>query len=62
MKNKQLKNTGQVVQKQDGFRPKDCLNYVKANRRVLLKKLFRVEDIWRESQDIEDDLRERYRI
>ena len=62
MKNKQLKHSQVNGKKRFLFKPEDCLNYIKANRRNLFKNFFPAKDSWGEYQDIEDDLRERYRI
>lgn len=62
MKNKQLKHIQVNGKKRFLFKPEDCFNYMKPNQRFILGNRFPAEDSRQASQDIEDDLRDRYRI
>ena len=44
------------------FKPEDCLNYTKPNRKFFLKDPFLSEGPLQESKGNDNDFRERYRI
>ena len=62
MKNKSLKDSHQLNKRKVLFKPEDCLNYVKPNRKFVLKDTFLSEGPLQESKGIDNDFRERYRI
>jgi hypothetical protein len=62
MKNKRLRVIRQTDKQGVIFRPEDCLNYIKPNRKTFLKNPFHSEDPLPESKGNDHDLRERYRI
>jgi hypothetical protein len=62
MKNKRLRVIHPTNKKVVMIRPEDCLNYIKPNRKFILKDPFHSEGSLPESKGNDNDYRERYRI
>ncbi len=62
MRKKHLEIIQQTNKKVVMFKPEDCLNYIKPNRKFFLKDPFLSEGPLQESKGIDNDFRERYRI
>ena len=62
MKKKHLEIIQQTNKKVVIFKPLECLNYIKPNRKFFLEGPFLSQGPLQESKDIDNDFRERYRI